>query len=346
MKRTTFDSRSNKPTAGGFTLVELLVVISIIALLIAILLPSLQKAREQARSVKCLANLHSQGTAINTYASEHNGALPGPIHPAIKRRIFDMTGGAGNVNNQKSLTWILRPYYGGKGLDPFQQNEMADKVSSCPTAEIIVPDAEFFKVSTPSCYDERPYSYVCNSWGPTGVSPGAGVSRTQQEWLHTDPPHYFGAWFYCDASPIRSSGPQPSWYPKQIERIKRPADEWAIGDAWYRRIAAGAGRPGAVQTRQFIGTFAPQTSSLKPIIPDRPYHGIKATTVSSHERKNLTVLPRINFKGKTNLLFFDGHASSTFGQWITNGDGGTINPLWATYGGRLPDNTPWDPNGF
>jgi prepilin-type N-terminal cleavage/methylation domain-containing protein/prepilin-type processing-associated H-X9-DG protein len=57
----------------GFTLVELLVVVSIIALLIAILLPSLRGAREQARSIKCLAHARGLAQASMTFANDHNG---------------------------------------------------------------------------------------------------------------------------------------------------------------------------------------------------------------------------------------------------------------------------------
>jgi len=66
----------------GFTLVELLVVIGIIALLVSILMPALSSAREQAKKTVCAANLKTFGIGLQMYAHENNDFIPPAADPA------------------------------------------------------------------------------------------------------------------------------------------------------------------------------------------------------------------------------------------------------------------------
>ncbi len=65
----------------GFTLVELLVVVAIISVLVALLLPALNSARDRARTLQCLGQLKSIGGALQMYAGEYNGYITLDYNP-------------------------------------------------------------------------------------------------------------------------------------------------------------------------------------------------------------------------------------------------------------------------
>lgn len=77
-------------TGRGFTLIELLVGLGIIAILLAILLPSVGKARRQARLTNCASNLRQIVMAMNSYAARHNGIYPMVDMPGTGANMWDV----------------------------------------------------------------------------------------------------------------------------------------------------------------------------------------------------------------------------------------------------------------
>lgn len=162
----------------GFTLVELLVAIAIIALLVSILLPSLTKAREQARVAVCLNNLHQFGVALVTYSSDND------------MKIMETTTNYWRPN-ERAPEYILTnpsekgtPFDGGWSLhaiNPYiEAVDVARKKSRkgifyCPSVDVNFYKhiAEFFwhhYGGNPGAFTQLPYSYF------------AGVDKWPEKW--------------------------------------------------------------------------------------------------------------------------------------------------------------------
>lgn len=138
---------TNANSRHGFTLVELLVVIGIIALLISILLPSLSAARKQANIVKCASNLRQLATSAINYAVEFKGQFPPNIN----------AGGWGGSNPTTEQAW-----YHQDRIGRFLPETGVTSTGNIVTPVFVCPDSA----------EGSTRSYAMNVWASSGADQG------------------------------------------------------------------------------------------------------------------------------------------------------------------------------
>lgn len=120
-----------KNSRAAFTLIELLVVVAIIAVLMAILLPSLGSVRRQAASVKCLSGLRSLSQGVQIFSNENDGRIPWLISPDWTTNGYP--AGTKLVHWYKALTPYLTSERSNINPEDLSNAQVAKVMQACPS---------------------------------------------------------------------------------------------------------------------------------------------------------------------------------------------------------------------
>jgi len=191
----------------GFTLIELLVVIAIIALLMAILMPSLQRVKKQAKAVACQSNLKQWGLVWAMYTDDNNGKFPYYLASDWMQKLVD--------------------YYGE-----------SEKLLYCPMATRTRSEGAPVRYAVIESGDKRCGSYALSEWiydydinGPINVTSGGRSLEdywrsTSHKGLNNVPVMADGAW-RADGQPYPTDDP-PSYDGEQRTGVGTAGDEIRI----------------------------------------------------------------------------------------------------------------------
>ena len=171
----------SRPPRRAFTLIELLVVIATVAILAALLLPTLAKAKDKAKQVSCASNLRQWGLALQMYAADYNDGIPHDGMPmtgaGVPPAFNHATYSTGDSKQPNAWFKLLPPFVGEKPLSAYtasatasaQQNSQilpfpggVGKIYQCPTAQMMGNDFAIIDGDSPAHGTDGFFSYNMN----------------------------------------------------------------------------------------------------------------------------------------------------------------------------------------